>query len=399
MLPAVHDIAGTHLTGLMVHRVRIPAGGVFEHSAGKRSASDSFICCVELDGGVRGYGEGVARPYVTGETPEDCWETLRSVRLPPISVRGDMTDAARRVQAATREVIVDTDGVVRNGSRCALELALLDAFARYFEAPLSAFLADYCATVPGPVCSHTLTIGRGFPESKEELTELLSTYGFTAAKVKVGFGTDEDLDRVAWVREAMGQRADIRLDANRAWTGAEASAFMRQVRSLGVTVVEDPVRGDGIEEQAAALHDLRESGVEVVLDESVRTEMEAEIAVRRAAVDVFNIRVSKNGGLIGALGIARLAQRWGVGIQVGCQVAETAILSAAGRCVAHAAGPVRYLEGSNERLKYRPEHFVCLEDLTYGPDARSAPLDGPGLGITVLEERLRQFAVQSARLL
>ena len=384
---------------ISIHRVRIPTGGAFEHSAGSRSASDSFVCSVELEDGVCGYGEGVARPYVTGETPEDCWTTLSSLRLAPIAVHADMAQVVELADRVTKEAIPDGVGVVRNGGRCALEMALLDAYARRLNVPLGVRLSTLCGTTPGPVCSHTLTIGRKFPQSREEFQRLLAEYGFTAAKVKVGFGLEEDRRRVAWVREVMGPKADVRLDANRAWTRDEATEFMKEVRPLGVAAVEDPVQGEGVEEQAEALRRLREHGVEIILDESVRTLEEADLAVKKGVVDTFNIRVSKNGGLIGALNIARLAQRERIGIQVGCQVAETAILSAAGRCLAYAAGPVRYMEGSNERLKYTRDQFVCLEDLTYGNDARSLPLDGPGLGITVLPERVQRFSVQSARIL
>ena len=59
-------------------------------------------------------------------------------------------------------------------------------------------------------------------------------------------------------------------------------------------------------------------------------------AVRDSTADMFNVRLSKCGGIIPSLRIIGLAQRYGLGLQLGCHPGETAILSAAGR---HVAGP------------------------------------------------------------
>jgi muconate cycloisomerase len=373
---------------LALHRVRIPMRGSFEHARAARDTTDNLIVAVTLTDGTIGYGEGVPRDYVTGETMDIAWSALSAIEIEPTRVDNiaEAVAYAARVAAA----IPDGAGYVANATRAAIELALLDAYGKSFGVSIGPTLIAHAGTRPGTVCAHSAVLDRKGAQP-ERLRALLSRFGFRAAKIKVGFSLDEDLATIAAVRAVMGSDADLRLDANRAWTFDDAVAVMTRARDLGVTVVEDPLRGE-LDAQLADLRRLREEhAIRIVLDEPIRTRAEAERAIAAHAVDVFNLRVSKNGGLVATCAIARLAQDHGIGLQVGTQVGETAILSAAGRHLAYAAGPVVYMEGSAEQLKYEPAHFLSVEDLTFDATAHSSPLTSPGLGITILPERLAAF--------
>jgi muconate cycloisomerase len=76
-----------------------------------------------------------------------------------------------------------------------------------------------------------------------------------------------------------------------------------------------------------------------------------------------------------------LAQRSGLGLQLGCHPGETAILSAAGRHVASRVDGIRWVEGSYDRHILRSN--VSVEDITFGYGGWAKPLNGPGLGIQV----------------
>ena len=78
-----------------------------------------------------------------------------------------------------------------------------------------------------------------------------------------------------------------------------------------------------------------------------------ERAVELGACDLFNLRLSKCGGFIPSLRLAQFARAHGLGCQLGCQVGETAILSAAGRHFAASVGGLRYVEGSYDRHMVR----------------------------------------------
>ena len=104
------------------------------------------------------------------------------------------------------------------------------------------------------------------------------------------------------------------------------------------------------------------------------------------ACDYFNIRLSKCGGLFGALEMAEFARHQDKGCQLGCQVGETAILSAAGRHFAMGVAGLKFIEGSFGT--HLLEQDVSKEDLTFRRKGIGKPLSGPGLGVTVIPERI-----------
>ncbi len=75
----------------------------------------------------------------------------------------------------------------------------------------------------------------------------------------------------------------------------------------------------------------------IMLDESLCSRVDAERAIEAQSCDLFNLRLSKCGGFIPTLRLAQLARQHNLGYQLGCQIGETALLSAAGR---HFAGTV-----------------------------------------------------------
>ena len=86
-----------------------------------------------------------------------------------------------------------------------------------------------------------------------------------------------------------------------------------------------------------------------MLDESLCGYPDAVSAVKDSTADMLNVRLSKCGGIFPSLRIIGLAQRSGLGLQLGCHPGETAILSAAGRHVASRVQGLCWVEGSYDR--------------------------------------------------
>jgi L-alanine-DL-glutamate epimerase-like enolase superfamily enzyme len=108
------------------------------------------------------------------------------------------------------------------------------------------------------------------------------------------------------------------------------------------------------------------------------------------ACDYFNLRLSKCGGFRRTLSMARMAQAAGVRLQLGSQVGETAILSAAGRHLAAHLVDLTFLEGSYGKLLLTED--VSRDPLHFGHAGFARTLRGPGLGIQVREDVLRKYA-------
>jgi muconate cycloisomerase len=134
-----------------------------------------------------------------------------------------------------------------------------------------------------------------------------------------------------------------------------------------------------------------------MLDESLCSLVDAERAVSQKLCDLFNLRLSKCGGFIPSLRLAQFAKQQGLGYQLGCQVGETAILTAAGRHFASSVADLRYIEGSYDSHLVR--EALATEDLTFGWGGWAAAISRPGLGISLDSAALARVTIRKEQLL
>jgi muconate cycloisomerase len=371
------------ITGARLYGLELPFVEAFRHSAKERTFSDSVIVQLRDELGNQGFGEGVPRPYVTGETQAAVLDHLRQSLIPPLLGRelpggaaSDSIDWADRLIPVVAMASARSD----NASRCALELALLDLALRRQQASLASLLpaARERVTYSGVITSGSL-------DKALATARQIKLLGFRQVKIKVG--DPEDVARVTALRELLGADVSLRVDANGAWTEAGALEALGRLAPLHIDAAEQPL-GPG---DLAAWARLRaRSPIPLMADESLVTLADAERLIENKATDFFNLRISKNGGLARTLAIARLGRAHGLRFQLGAQVGETAILSAAGRHLAAHLDGLEFVEGSFGSLLLTED--VSREPVRFGHKGEARLLTGPGLGITVLEERLRKYA-------
>jgi len=376
---------------LAVAQVRIPLRRAIKHASHSRTETDNVVVRCTLDNGIVGHGEGVPREYVTGETIASALELLRTSSL--MSQFEPCRDFPQAVALAERlrlaSVPNDTRQCRGNAARCALELAVLDAYGQHFREPVSSvtrYLAPELYSPRDEVrYSGAIMSASGF---KLKLAAMVMWgYRFKQVKVKVGIAAQDDVARLQTVRKWLKNR-DLRIDANEAWTPDEAVERIRALEPIGITSVEQPVP----EEKAGELARVRKAvRVPIMLDESLCSMVDAERAAGEQLCDLFNLRLSKCGGFIPSLRLAQFAKRRNLGYQLGCQVGETAILSAAGRHFASSVGDIRYVEGSFDRHLVR--EALGTRDLTFGWGGKAAALTGGGLGITLDPAALQRVLV------
>jgi muconate cycloisomerase len=376
---------GATIRRIELLRIRVPLKKEIKHASQSRKESENLVVRVELASGQVGYGEGVPRPYVTGETIESAFAALRRHDWDRIVGQPrDFEEAVRGLEALTLpEIEEDPRGMAGNAARCALEIALLDAFGQAFGEPLGR--AVDLARVPGLVRFPTprkVRYGTAITADsfRRELKSAAQFYlfNFRDVKTKVGVEGQNDVRRVRWFRWMLGPWVDIRLDANEAWPASEVLERIEPLRRFSISALEQPVPHAEVE----ALSGLRRHlGVPVMLDESLCGYPDAVAAIKGATADMLNVRLSKCGGVLPSLRIIGAARHYGLGVQLGCHPGETAILSAAGRHVASRVAELSWVEGSYDR--YILKANVTRGDITFGRGGWAAPLEGPGLGIQV----------------
>lgn len=384
------------LASLTAYQARIPLKRAVKHASHARRENDTLLIRAKLDDGTVGWGEGLPRPYVTGETIESCFETLAAADLTPL--------------AATFTGLADAISLCRdwrppsppagqrdcfgNSVRCAVELAFLDAAARSECVPLSkvASLVPEAETVrtarDSVRYSAAITSVKPWKEAAFALT--FCFYGFEQCKVKVGVAGQNEPASLRRIRRFAGPRMDLRVDANEGWSPDEVEPRVAALRPYDITAVEQPVPHEHVARLTAIRPNL---GVPVMLDESLCSLSDADRAIEHGLCDLFNIRLSKCGGFINSLLISAKAKSAGLGYQLGCMVGETGILSAAGRHFACSVAGIRYLEGSFDRhLVAEP---LTKEDLTFTRGGLAPALTRPGLGITIDEAALKRVTIRT----
>ena len=375
------------IIGATCFSLRIPFVETFGHSASVRSRSDSVVVRLSAEDGTVGYGEGLPRPYVTGETVETCVDHIAQCLWPAIAgsdfpALEPGPDAVRTLKPVARRLSDgDADGIVAwHAARAACELALIDVLLRCGQQSLSEVVHPRRTAV-----TYSGVISGGSIDSAVRHARVCAAYGLQNIKIKID--GDDARDRVAAVRKAVGPSVSLRVDANCAYTPDAAVETLEALAPLDIACAEQPIpRGD-----PEVLANVRSrSPIPIMADESLVTLADAEALIQAGACDFFNLRVSKCGGLVRTLEIARMADRAGLGLQLGCQVGESAILSAAGRHVAAHLERVSFVEGSYGTMLL--DEDVSEESVAFGQGGTAPLLGGPGLGVDVRDDVLRAHA-------
>lgn len=386
---------------LTAFHVRIPLKHTVRHASHSRDGTDSVIFRCELDNGAVGWGEGLPRPYVTGETIDNVWNLLAESNLArQLSDPFDnllqamrLADQIRFAGGSDSCPFVER-GCFGNAARCAIELSLLDAAARSEGVPLSRvteLLPEAIAIrEPKPEVRYSGAITAMSAFGTTVRAWKIRLYGFRQCKLKVGVTGVDDVTLLHRVRRVLpANKIDLRVDANEAWTCDNLESHIAPLLPFGISSLEQPVP----HAQVAGLSKLRgRIGVPIMLDESLCSLTDAHRAIESGTCDLFNIRLSKCGGLLPSLRLAAIAHQAGLGYQLGCQVGETGILSAAGRHFACSVANIRYLEGSYDRHLVREP--LTSQDLTFGYGGRAVTLTGPGLGVDVDLQALRRVTIR-----
>ncbi len=383
---------------LQVWQVRIPLRKAIRHASHTRTETENLVVRATLEDGSQGFGEGVPREYVTGETIDSAFAQLQRSDLASQLEPCDSFEKA--VLLAERFRLADIPGDERqcqgNGARCAVELALLDAYGRHFRKPLSAVTAQLAPELFEP--KNTIQYSGAITSAKGWKARInawaMRIFGFSQLKVKVGIDGQDDVARLSSIRKRVGAKMDLRVDANEAWTPANVRQRIEELKPFGITAVEQPIP----HEEVHALRAVRQGlGVPIMLDESLCSMVDAERAADHGWCDLFNLRLSKVGGFTRAVRLAQFARKRKLGYQLGCQVGETAILSAAGRHFATSVAGIRYLEGSYD--KHLVREALGKKDVSFGWGGWAPALTAPGLGIDLDPASLQRVSIRAEVLL
>ena len=305
-------------------RFPVPFKQVFRHASASRAKAENVIVAVRSSDGDIGYGEGCPRAYVTGESVASANDFILRHREPIVQRVQSLDDLRAWIGDHTTEIDANP------AAFCAIELALLDLLGHSEGRSVEALLGL-------PPLGGTFQYSAVLGDSGRLIYWLqLRRYwnaGFRDFKIKVSGDRTRDQRKIAAIRSRNGTNVRVRLDANNLWHAADDCIAALQELSFPLFAVEEPLQaGDlpGFAEVAQACK------TRIILDESLRRADQLD-ALGDRGLWIVNLRVSKMGGLLRALALAKELTQRGIGIVVGAQVGETSLLTRAGLTVAHAA--------------------------------------------------------------
>jgi L-alanine-DL-glutamate epimerase-like enolase superfamily enzyme len=203
--------------------------------------------------------------------------------------------------------------------------------------------------------------------------------------MKIGREPERDLARVTAARAAIGDDAELYVDANGAYDRAQAFRFARDFAPLGVTWFEEPVSSD----DSDGLRLLREQfppGMRVAAGEYAYTPYDFRRLV--GVVDVLQADATRCGGVTGFMRAAALADAWNLPLS-----AHTApSLHASLCCAAGRAINVEYFHDHARIEQLLFEGAATIHDGCLVPDRAR-----PGLGLVLKPDAARFAAARQER--
>jgi muconate cycloisomerase len=341
-------------------------------------AQSYVIVELRLANGAEGIGEAatLGGPRWSEESVESIKSAVDAYLAPVlIGAPANRFEATRtRMEAAAKR---------NNAAKAAIESALFDAVGKTLGVPAVQLL--------GGAVHESLpvlwTLASGDPAQEiEEAERKLAARLHNTFKVKIGAQTPEaDIARLSDLARALTDRASLIVDANQAWDETTALRYLPVLAELGVRLVEQPLPAWNL----AGMARLRaRSTVPLMADECVFSAHDMLDVVRTGAADVVSLKLVKHGGLLATRNVAAVAEAAGIGLYGGCLL-ESSI---------GAAAHLQVFGGLRE-LAWGCEHFgpqILVDDLVEQPlrfaDFRIHLPAGPGLGVTLDQEKLRRYA-------
>jgi muconate cycloisomerase len=378
------------VTRLELRCVDLPFRRPFRHAAAERACSGSLFLKCETDAGATGFGESLPREYVTGETRDGAFDLLRQSILPKLA------GMEFHSMAGVRRFLFECDGkapspwvperVPQTAAWCAVDLALWDAFGRAWGEPVR--LDNSSGKQASCRYGGVVSAGQGW----RFLLSLLKIRAYGLGDVKLKTGTTDVTRCARLARRILSKRATVRVDANMAWDVPEALGRIRDLKRIGVRCVEQPVAADDLEGLATL---ARDGGLEIIADESLTDGVSWRRLQARRASSGINVRISKCGGLAASARRCEEAARAGWTLQIGCQVGESSLLSAAQLILVSAAPTVQFLEGCYGRHLLKEDPARPSLQFGYGGRPPQMP-EGAGLGVEVDESALDRWTTRRA---
>jgi o-succinylbenzoate synthase len=283
------------------------SGGTLAARAARQAWPERAGVLLEIVAGAhRGLGEASPLPGYSTDTLEQAEGALASLDLQALALALEQEHPLEALAAVGKLVPAG-----QSAARMALETAVLDLRGRQCGRSAPMLLAQ----TPG--AERTLAWLAGVLVGGDAESQTLPAIrramrgGYAHFKLKLGVKGKlrEELAVVHGLRGALGSAVRLRLDANQAWSEADARAACGVLEDLDIEFLEEPCSAP-----LRALH----TRIPIALDESLRDRNPQDLAslARRSSASIVILKPMVHGGLTRCLAMARQALDLGLGVVI-----------------------------------------------------------------------------------
>jgi L-alanine-DL-glutamate epimerase-like enolase superfamily enzyme len=302
--------------------LKIPFKVAFKHASADRSAMQSLWVEVRAASGTTGVGEGCPREYVTGESLDTARAFVESHRTEWLGAITDVSSLGGWIRDNRK--VIDANPAAWS----AVELAYLDCVGKEGGVMLEPLLGT--PSLDGTY-RYSAVIGDAPQAAFEAQLAAYRKAGFGQFKIKLSGDRERDLGKVRCLAAAGIAPQSVRADANNLWSDARAAADHLASLEFPFFALEEPLKAGDY----AGMRELgRACNAAIILDESALREEHLHPLAEDADRWIVNLRISKMGGMMRSVRVARLAKELGLRLIVGAHVGETSVLTRAGLTIA-----------------------------------------------------------------
>ena len=284
-----------------VHVFRWPVTTPVRTSFGTMLDRPAVLVRIEDEAGAHGWGEAWCNfPSCGAEHRARLIETV----LAPLLVGR----AFASPQAAYAELTQKTAVLALQSGEpgpiaqaiAGVDIALHDLAARRAGLPLWRMLGRDAGAATNGAAPRVPIYASGInPDRPGVALVALRAAGYTAFKLKVGFGAERDVANLCAMREAAGAAAPLMVDANQAWDIETAIAMAQRLAPCAPAWLEEPLRADRPLSEWQRL--AAASPVPLAAGENAIGTAAFEALVRSGAIAVVQPDLAKWGGISGVL--------------------------------------------------------------------------------------------------
>ena len=348
---------------IAVGEIALPLARPFKTALRTVETVNDIVVRITTDDGRVGYGEAPPTAVITGDTKGSIVCAIKEFIAPNLIGMDveDMDGVQKKLHSC----------ILKNTSaKAAVDMALYDLYGKRWGAPLYKLLGGAKQEIETDITISVNPIDEMVADSLDAVKQ-----GFRVLKVKVGKEGKADVERIAAIRQAVGPKAVIRVDANQGWTSSQAISIISAMedKGLDIELVEQPVPAHDIDGLRTI---TRQVETPILADEAVFSAEDAIHIMQTGAADLLNIKLMKTGGIWKALQICSVADIYGVKCMMGCML-ESRLSVAAGAHLAAAKDCITICDLDGPSL-------CSVDPYTGGPIFDGATIrmsDDPGIGV------------------